>query len=270
MALLKELKIFIKHILYWIFSFIGFSFFFFLFGLEEVTIFGKNYFLPLPSENSFSVQVFNKIQYDLLPPGVRLVVTNPMSAFISQILLSMLLSFLLTTPFFIYKIITYLRPALLLHERKAVLWSLLPIVFLFFLGSMFSYFFLIPATFKILYPYATSIGAVPFFSIDEFIHYVFGLMFAVGLMFLFPIFMVLLSFTGIIRADFWRRNWRYALLFFLISSAIITPDGTGITMMMLFIPEAVLYFAGYVFANKFNRHTINEKVELVKLNSSTH
>jgi sec-independent protein translocase protein TatC len=250
MTFLNELKIFIKHILYWIFSFIGFSFFFFIFGLKKIVIFGQNYFLLLPTENSFSVQVFNKIKNDLLPPGVQLVATNPMSAFMAQILLSMLLSFLITIPLFIYKIIMYLRPALLPHERKAVLWSLLPFVFLFFSGFAFSYFFLIPATFRLLYPYATNIGAVPFFSIDEFIHYVFGLTFAVGLMFLFPIFMVLLSFMGIIKADFWRKNWRSACLFFLISSAIITPDGTGITMMMLFLPEAALYFMGYVFANK--------------------
>lgn len=261
MTILRELKIFAKHILYWIFSFVGFSFFFFIFGFKKVAVFGRDYILPLPVENSFSVQVFNKIRQDLLPPDVQLVVTDPMSAFLSQILLSMLLSFLLTTPFFIYKIITYLRPALFLHERKAVLWSLLPLAFLFFSGSAFSYFFLIPAVFKTLYPYATSIGAVPFFSINEFIQYVFGLIIAVGLMFLLPLFMILLSFMGIIKADFWKKNWRYAFLFFLISSAIITPDGTGITMLMLFFPLVALYSAGYIFANKFNRRIINKKVD---------
>ena len=209
--------------------------------------------MPLPTQDSFSVQVFNKIRYDLLPPGVQLIVTNPMSAFVSQILLSILLGFLLTFPFFIYKIILYIQPALLPHEKKAVLWSLLPLVSLFFAGCAFSYFFLIPVTFKVLYPYAVSINAITFFSIDEFIYYVSGLMVAVGMMFLLPLFMVLLSFMGIIKADFWRKNWRYSCLFFLISSAIITPDGTGVTMMMLFLPLATLYFMGYVFANKFNK-----------------
>ncbi len=264
MTLLKELKLFAKHISYWIFSFIGFSLLFFTFGFKRIVIFGKDIFLLLPTENSFSVQVFNKIGQDLLPAGVQLVTTNPMSAFVSLMLLSMLLGFLVTIPLFLYKIIIYLRPALLLHERKAVLWSLLPLVFLFFSGTLFSYFFLIPATFKILYPYATSIGATPFFSIDEFISYVVGLMIAVGMMFLLPLFMVLLSSMGIIRADFWRKKWQHACLFFLISSAIITPDGTGVTMAMLFLPLAALYFTGYVLANQFNRYTINKKVELAK------
>jgi len=252
MAFLKELKIFSKHILHWIYFLIGFSFFFFGFGLKEIAVFGKNIFLPLPTENSFSVLVFNKIRLDLLPTDVQLVVTNPMSAFVSQILLSILLSFLLTVPFLIYKVILYIHPALLVHERKAVLWSLFPLVFLFFAGCMFSYYFLIPATFSVLYPYAARIGAAPFFSVDEFIHYVSGLMVAVGIMFLLPLFMLLLSSMGIIKADFWRRNWRYACLFFLILSAIITPDGTGVTMLLLFLPLAALYFAGYFFSNKFS------------------
>lgn len=255
MSFLKELKIFVKNILYWIFSFAGFSVFFFAFGLKKVAIFGESYILPLPTENSFSVQVFQKIRHDLIPPDVQLIVTNPMSAFVSQIVLSMLLSFLLTTPFFLYKIIMYLRPALLLHERRAVVWSLLPLVFLFFSGSAFSYFFLIPATFKVLYPYTTIIGAVPFFSIDEFMYYVFSLTIVTGIMFLLPLFIILLSSMGIIPAEVWKRNWRYACLFFLILSAIITPDGTGVTMTMLFFPLTALYFTGYVFADRVNRHT---------------
>ena len=236
MTLLEELKIFVKNILHWIYSFVAFSLFFFLF----------------PTDNSFTVQVFNQIRQDLLPSGVQLIVTNPMSAFVLQILISILLSFLLTIPFFIYKIILYLQPALLPHEKKAVLWSLFPSTFLFFAGCVFSYFFLIPATFKILYPYATIMGLLPFFSLNEFIYYVFSLMFGVGLMFLMPLFMILLSFTGIIKAEFWRRKWRHALLFFLILSAIITPDGTGITMVMLFIPLTALYFIGYLFAKRSN------------------
>lgn len=253
MDFLKELKIFTKHIFYWIISFVGFSTFFFLFGLKKIVIFGQELFLPLPSGNSFTVQVFNKIRADLLPPDVKLLVTNPISAFVAQILLSMLLSFLLTTPFFIYKIILYLRPALFPQERRAVILSLLPLTFLFLCGAAYSYFFLIPATFKILYPYTTNIGAVAYFSVSEFIHYVFGLTLSVGLMFLLPVFMTLLSWLGIIRAEFWKNKWRFALLLFLIGSAIITPDGTGVTMVMLFLPLMTLYLAGYVFAYKLGK-----------------
>lgn len=257
MTILEETKKFFKNILYCIYSLLGFSFFFFLFGLKEVMIFGKDYLLPLPSQNSFSVAVFKKIQYDLLPPDVHLVVTNPMSAFVSQILLSLLLAFIITFPFFLYKIIKYLTPALFQNEKKLIFQSLLPSVLLFFAGCIFAYYFLIPAAFKILYPYAVAINAVLFFSVNEFISSVLGLMITTGIMFLLPLFMVMLSFIGFIKPVFWRRKWRHALLFFLIFSAIITPDGTGITMMILFFPLMGLYFAGCMLTSRFDKSKIN-------------
>jgi sec-independent protein translocase protein TatC len=269
MNLFEESKIFIKNILHWIYFFVGSSFFFFLFGLKKMMIFGKVLFLPLPSrdaysllfgknfhfqffsDNSLTIQIFNKIKFDLLPPNVQLIATNPVSAFISQIYLSVLLGFLLTIPFFFYKITVYLNPALLPREKKAVIWSLLSFVFLFFSGAMFSYLFLIPETFNILYPFTTSMGVVPFFSISEFIQYVFGLMIGVGVMFLLPIFMILFSFLGIIKADFWVTKWRFGVMFLLILSAIIAPD--VITMIMLFIPLLSLYLVSCYFSKKFSR-----------------
>ncbi len=253
MTFLQELKTFVKHILHWVYALVVFAFFFFLLGPEETTIFGYDLVLPLPTKDSFSAQIFNLIRGDLLPPGVELVVTNPMSAFASQILFSLLLSFLLTIPFFIYKIVLYIKPALLPHERKAVILSSFPFAFLFLAGCAFSYFFLIPATFEVLYPYATAIGATPFFTIDEFVYYVSGLMIAVGLMFLLPLFMFSLSFIGVIRPKFWKEKWRYALLLFLVLSAIITPDGSGVTMILLFLPLMILYVAGYFFARELDK-----------------
>lgn len=237
MTILEEIKNFLKSILYWIYSLFGFSFFFFTSG--------------------FSVQVFQKIQSDLLPPDVHLVVTNPMSAFVSQILLSLLLAFIITFPLFLYKIMQYLSPALFKHEKKLIFQSLLPAILLFFSGCSFAYYFLIPATFKILYPYAVVIGAVPFFSVNEFVSSVLGLMIATGIMFLLPLFMVILSFIGLVKSAIWRNKWRYALLFFLIFTAIITPDGTGITMALLFFPMAGLYFTGCILTSRFDRSKIS-------------
>jgi sec-independent protein translocase protein TatC len=260
MTILEELKKFIKNILYWVYSFLGFSILFFSFGLKNVVLFGRNFILPLPTENSFSVIIFNKIQTDLLPSGVHLIVTNPLSGFVSQVLLSLLLALIITFPFLLYRIIRYLSPALFEHEKKAILKAILPSSFLFFIGCAFAYYFVIPMTFKILFPYATIIGATPFFSVDEFTSSIVSLMFAVGIMFLLPLFMILLSFLGIVDGAFWQSKWRYMILFFTIFSAIITPDGTGVTMIMLLVPMVLLYSVGCIFTNKFKSKVVLEKL----------
>jgi sec-independent protein translocase protein TatC len=203
-----------------------------------------------PVGYSYTVIVFNILQDSLLPEGVSLVVTNYLSAFVAQVVLSMLISFVVTFPIFLFNILRYLTPALRAHEKNLLLKAVIPSSLLFFCGCLFSYFFIIPFSFNILFSYASVISAQKFFDASQFISSVFSLMFAVGIMFLLPVFMVLLSFFRIVNRQFWLDKWRHTVLFFLIFSAIITPDGTGVTMIMLFVPLLFLYGLGYFFSKK--------------------
>ena len=244
MSFFQEFRDFLKSIFAWFCLLLAVAGFFFLFGIKEVDILGEAYFLPLPSDPSFSVRLFEIIQKDLLPSGVQLIVTNPLSAFLSQIKISLSIAFFLTFPYFLFKIIGFFAPALYKKEKASALKILFPSLLLFALGCLFAYFILIPPTFKILYSYTITMGALPYFSVTEFVALIFGFMLAVGIMFLLPIFMVLLTRMGIVENTFWKENWKYSFLFFLIFSAIITPDGTGITMIILSAPLSVLYFLG--------------------------
>lgn len=251
MVFFSELKQFIKSILSWLCLFLAFSGFFFLFGLKKFAFFGKEFFFPAPAAYSFSAQLFKIAQRNLLPEGVKLVVLNPLDAFLSQVKISLLMSFMLTFPFFIYKIIVFAMPGLYEKEKKAILKTLVPLTFLFAGGCLFAYFLLIPFTFKALYSYASLMDITSFFSMNDFIGLTLGFMVASGIMFLLPVFMVLLSWLGIIKPNFWLNNWRYAILFFLIVSAIITPDGSGISMILLALPLTALYFSGTLITMKY-------------------
>jgi sec-independent protein translocase protein TatC len=230
MNFLQELKRFIKSILRWVYVLVGLSFLIFVFPLSK----------------PFSLLFFERIKQDLLPTGVELIVTNPTSAFLSQMIISFVLAFAAVSPLIIYSTVRYLSPALYENEKRALLWLLMPSSFLFIAGCFFSYFFIIPPTFKILYSFTAAMQAVPFFTIGEFVDSVLGMMLAVGVMFLLPIFMGILSRMGLVGSKFWKKNWRYAFLVFLIFSAIITPDGTGITMMILTAPLVGLYGLGMI------------------------
>ena len=255
MAFFQEFREFLKSITVWFCLLLVFAGFFFLFGIKEVDVLGKVYFLPLPTDPPFSVQLFEKMQQDLLPSGVQLIVTNPLSAFLSQIKISLSMAFFLSFPYFLFRIIGFFAPALYKKEKKAMLKLLFPSLILFAGGCSFAYFILIPPTFKILYSYTIAMGALPYFSVTEFVTLIFGFMMAVGIMFLLPIFMVLLTRMGIVENTFWKENWKYSFLFFLIFSAIITPDGTGITMIILSVPLSLLYFLGIGIGG---RHKIDQ------------
>lgn len=246
MKFLNELQIFGKKIVSWLYFFLIAFGFFFAFGFKEIEVLGKILPLPVPSYNSISALFFKQIQKDLLIKEMELITTNPLDALWAQIGISFFLAFIITLPFLLYKIISYLSPALFKKEKRAILKALIPSTILFIAGCIFAYFFLIPITFKILYSYVLALGAKPFFVISQFISLVLILTIVVGIAFLLPIFMILLSKLGIINADKWKKNWRYAILIFLILAAIITPDGTGITMLLLAAPLTVLYSLGYL------------------------
>lgn len=233
-----------KAFLSWMGITFAFSLFFFGFGFRQAALFGLTLYYPIPSLNSISVYFLEIAKRDLLLGEIQVIVLNPLEAFLSLVIISLLLGLISSSPFFIYKAIKYLAPALHQTEKKAIFKILIPSSILFILGCLFAYFLIIPTTFKALYSFVIAIGAEPFFCLTQFVSMVFALMIVVGIIFLLPVFMVLLSKMGIVSDNFWMENWRYAILIFFIFSAIITPDGTGITMMMLSIPFMGLYFAG--------------------------
>ena len=146
--------------------------------------------------------------------------------------------------------VDFLSPALNKKERRLLFKILFPSSILFFGGCAFSYHFIVPVTLKTLYIYPQYLEAAPLFSVKEFLSVTFALMLVAGIMFLLPVFMVLMSYLKIVPARFWQDNWRYAVLIFLIVCALITPDGTGISMVMLSAPLSLLYGFGIIISRR--------------------
>lgn len=189
-------------------------------------------------------QFFLSAKSFLVPNSVLLVALAPVSVFMAPVVMAFLISLLITFPYALYSVEKYLRPALYPKERKVIYTFALPSLILFYLGCAFGYFIIIPATFSILYSFAGPIGVTPFFSLDSFISSVFLLTMSVGVIFLLPVIMILLTRLSLIPHEWWLRHWRGAILASLIFSAVITPDGSGVTMVFLFIPLMLLYGTG--------------------------
>lgn len=245
MNFFEELRVFGKGMLVWLIFWLIFSGIFFFFGLQKVEIFNKELLVPWLNNNSFAILFFEKIRNQVLPPDVQLVVLSPLSAFLGQMTISFFLGFFCALPLGFYKILNFILPAFRAAEKKSILLVFFPSIVLFFAGCLFAYVFIMPTTFKILYAFAGNMGVVSYFDLNSFIFLFLGMGAVVGLMFLLPVFMALLVGLKIVDADFWGKKWQYASVFFLAVSAVVTPDGTGITMILLVIPLTLLYLAGY-------------------------
>ena len=84
----------------------------------------------------------------------------------------------------------------------------------------------------------------------DFVTFVLQFLLAFGLSFQLPVIMYAFSQAGITTAKFWRKNIRYAIVIIVIFGAVITPDGSGVTMWFIAGPMIGLYLAGMALVER--------------------
>jgi len=127
---------------------------------------------------------------------------------------------------------------------------ILPMFLLFIFGVVFSYILVIPFTLNFLYKYGESIGAETFLTVNDFITFVLQFILGFGIAFQLPVLMYVLSLSGLTDSKFWQKNFRYAIIIITIFGAIITPDGSGVTMWFIALPMIALYAVGIVMIRR--------------------
>ena len=212
---------------------------------------------PDPLHN-ISIRLTFYMQESLLPKEVSLIQTAPGQAFFSQIYVSVLIGIIASMPIIVKEIFGFISPAIENKTKIGILNIFLPTILLFVSGIIFSYILVIPFVLDFLYSYGQAIGVETFLNIDSFISFVLQFFLGFGITFELPMIMYAIALTGVLNALFWRKNFRYAIILFVIFGAIITPDGSGITMWLVTLPMLLLYFIGMIIIE--NR----EKRELAK------
>jgi sec-independent protein translocase protein TatC len=85
-------------------------------------------------------------------------------------------------------------------------------------------------------------------AIRDFVDFVVVFMLAFGFIFDIPVFMASLTWAGVVKAGTWKGGWRWAFAAAIVVGAVITPDGSGVTQMIVALPMMALYGAGYLAA----------------------
>jgi len=230
---------------------IAITLFVFLFGIEKFQFGNVSVYLPYPNPFDDIAALFIKeVQSGMLPEHVKLIVTSPGQAIVAQLYVSIFLGALLGMPVIVYQIAAFVGPALYRHEAHSVRRILLPSALLFGTGAAFAYVFVTPVAFQFLYEYGVVLGAETFITVDELINFVLLFALAGGLSYQLPIAMWVVTTAELVDAGFWRRNFRYAVVAIVIFGAVLTPDGSGITMWLISAPMIALYAAAYLILRR--------------------
>ena len=203
------------------------------------------FYYPYPNTvNNLAAQIIRQMEKTLLPPNVRTIQTAPGQAFTTELYISMLIGIIVSVPLMVKEVFEFIFPAFAEKTRTAILKMFIPSLLLFVAGATFAYLYLVPFTIEFLYRYGQSLDVVSFFNIADFIPFVLQFLLGVGFAFELPILMYAISLTGLVDEKFWKNNFRYAVLAFAIFGAIITPDGSGVTMWFVALPMILLYLIG--------------------------
>jgi len=152
----------------------------------------------------------------------------------------MITALILSFPIWFYHFFSFIRPALTPKETRYVLGLAFISLLLFILGVAFSYFIILRVTLSILLQ-LTYLSSTPLFNLQKTIEFILLFLFFSGLSFQLPLVLYALLKLGIISKEklIGLRKYFWVLAFFI--GAIITPDASGITQIMVAIPLISLY-----------------------------
>jgi len=221
--------------------------------VEQITL-----YYPSPEPlNNIAAQITNHMKLNLVPEDVQLIQTAPGQAFFAQVYIAALVGIVVGMPVIIRELVGFIKPALKENEINVSRSISIPALGLFIAGCVFSYNFVIPYILEFLYRYGESAGLVTFLNIMDFVTFVLQFLLAFGFSFQLPLVMYAISASGMVDSDFWRKNIRYAIVIIVIFGAVITPDGSGVTMWFIAVPMIVLYVAGMIIIERKERKKLN-------------
>jgi sec-independent protein translocase protein TatC len=205
---------------------------------------------PSPFYN-VSAQAFRALVPLLLPAGVTLLNVGVGDSIVAQMEIGLLLTLVVGMPWIVHEAAAFLMPALRVNERRLLREVGVPASVLFAIGFVAGLFVLTPFTYRLLFLYVGAMGLAPVLGVQSFVTFTLLYSLAFGVVFELPVFLYALTRLGVVRASAWRKHWRGAVIGSLVFGMIVTPDNSGITMILIAIPMFGLYLGGAYFATRW-------------------
>ena len=185
-----------------------------------------------------------------LPPmSLSIINLNLSGQFMTDMTVSMFAGLILAFPIIIFQLWQFIMPALYIKERRYARQAVFVMSFLFMIGVLFSYYFMVPWTLNFLGTYQVSSMVVNQISLSSYISTVTSTILGVGIVFELPVVIYVLAKLGIVTPKFLKTNRKYALVIILIVAAIITPPDV-FSQTIATIPLYALYEISILVANR--------------------
>jgi len=213
--------------------------------LRAVIAVGVVFFALFP----FAKTIYNWLAAPLANQGQQMIITGTIAPFLVPMKLTLLVAFLITLPYLLYQLWSFVAPGLYRHEKRLVYPLLASSVLLFYLGILFVYYILLPMMFSIIPQFAPDV-AVYSPDISQYLDFSMMMFLAFGFGFEMPIATILLISTGMTTAESLKKKRPYVIVGAFILGMLLTPPDV-VSQVMLAIPMWLLFELGLYFSKYF-------------------
>jgi sec-independent protein translocase protein TatC len=182
-----------------------------------------------------------------LPPGVKLIYTQPGEAFSLYITVALIAGAVVAAPVIMWQVWMFIAPGLYSNEKRLAI----PFVFFttvgFLAGAAFNHY----VSFPFMMAFFASFNT-PDLAFMPKLEDVFGLyskmLIGMGIVFQMPTVVFFLAKMKLVTARFLIAQFKYAFLIIFVVAAVITPTGDMMTQAIFAAPMVGLYLLSIVIA----------------------
>jgi sec-independent protein translocase protein TatC len=160
-------------------------------------------------------------------------------------------SVLAALPVWLYQAYAFVVPAVSDQSRRKSMAVVGGLSGLFVAGVAFGYFVVLPVALRFLLGFGDDTFNVQLRA-AEYFGFVTTMLLASGLLFEVPIAMLAFARLGLVTARMYRQQWRIAIVAIAVFAALL-PGGDPVSMLLLMVPQILLYALGIWLAAAFGR-----------------
>jgi len=182
-----------------------------------------------------------------------LIFYGPTEALFAAIKVSFLAGIVLSLPVIFHQCWKFIEPALLPREQRMAIPIFLLAGGLFALGMLFCNLVILPLVIEFFVGFGVDRELSPQLAVGLFIDFNVKFLLVMGFAFELPLIMTLVARAGYVSSKVLAQYRKYAIMVALIVSALVTPDATLYTMLLMAIPLMVMYELGIWGAKWFGK-----------------
>ena len=181
-----------------------------------------------------------------LPENSSMIATEVASPFLSPLRLTFYVSLLISIPYLLGQIWSFIAPGLYKNEKILTSIILSSSIFLFYSGALFAYFVVFPIVFSFFTSTAPE-GVMVMTDIGKYLDFVLTMIFAFAFCFEIPILIYLLIWSGITTVESISKKRPYIVILCFVVAMLLTPPDV-LSQTLLAIPCWLLFEVGLLMA----------------------